>query len=145
MNLPRIKPESLANSLRELREKYCAAHYRHKSTGGVYVVVDIVYGSQDLLVYIIYENNDVNGLRFTRPLLEFADGRFEKIEPLPVTKKAPPRESDATEQTQKERMLAMLENADDEMISTFPENSPLASAFFNVTSVLRSIVLGEDK
>lgn len=56
------------------------ARYRHKKTGNVYTVHCTAKIEATLTDAVIYQREDNTPGRWVRPVSEFLDGRFERIE-----------------------------------------------------------------
>lgn len=58
--------------------------WRHKKTGGLYVILTTAYVEADMTHSVVYERLGYDGAdaatrRFVRPSEEFFDGRFEEV------------------------------------------------------------------
>lgn len=67
-------------------DKNWKATHKHKKGGLYRVLHDSVLSSDDLSLFVVYDDN--SGRIWVRPKIEFDDGRFEKlpIEPLVIVK-----------------------------------------------------------
>jgi len=77
MGQHRVSEEVLGNLINEILRFFpVGSRWRHKKTGGIYTVENVVVIESSMQLCVVYRSMLIP---WCRPVVEFGDGRFERV------------------------------------------------------------------